>query len=228
MSRLFDKPYILDSIKAHYGFKKNVDFANFLGIATTTLSSWYARNSIDYELICAKCVDIDANWLFTGRGLMTNGKTEVTTYKLKTDDNKVSESVPLYNILAVAGIVSIFKDLNQQTPLDYIKIPNLPKCDGAIYITGDSMYPLLKSGDIVAYKEVADLSYLLWGEMYLLSIVLDGGDSYISVKYVQKSEKEGFIRLVSQNQHHQDSEIPRDAVKFAALVKASIRINSMG
>ena len=90
------------------------------------------------------------------------------------------------------------------------------------------MYPLLKSGDIIAYKEVSDLSYLLWGEMYLLSIVLDSGDSYVTVKYVQKGEQKGHVKLVSQNQHHQDREIPHDAIKFAALVKASIRINSMG
>lgn len=229
MSSYLDKSQILNKIKTHYGFKSNLEFSSFLGIAATTLSSWYSRNSIDFELIFAKCVDIDANWLLSGKGNMLKERYEVTTYKLRTDDNRVcEEEVPVYNILAVAGVVSLFKDLQAQTPIDYIHIPNLPKCDGAVYITGDSMYPLLKSGDIIAYKEVSDLSYLLWGEMYLLSIVLDGGDSYVTVKYVQKGEQKDHVKLVSQNQHHQDRELPRDSIKFAALVKASIRINSMG
>ena len=44
------------------------------------------------------------------------------------------------------------------------------KCDGAIHIVGDSMYPLLKAGDIVFYKEMSiDLQYIFYGEMYLLS-----------------------------------------------------------
>ena len=90
------------------------------------------------------------------------------------------------------------------------------------------MYPLLKSGDIVAYKEIQDLQNdIFWGEMYLVSIQL-GDEEYVSVKWVQKSEKgDTHIRLVSENQHHQPKDIPLSKVRAMALVKASIRINSM-
>ena len=117
---------------------------------------------------------------------------------------------------------------NDQIPIDYISIPNLPKCDGALTVAGDSMYPLLKSGDIVAYKEIQDLQNdIFWGEMYLVSIQL-GDEEYVSVKWVQKSEKgDTHIRLVSENQHHQPKDIPLSKVRAMALVKASIRINSM-
>jgi len=222
--------FIIDRLHSYFQVNSNIELAKKLGVSPTTISNWKTRNTIDYELIFTKCEEVNYNWLINGEGDMyLKDKYNVTTYKLKTDDNKVcEEEVPVYNILAVAGVVSLFKDLQTQTPLDYIHIPNLPKCDGAVYITGDSMYPLLKSGDIIAYKEVADLSYLLWGGMYLLSIVLDSGDSYVTVKYVQKGEQKDHVKLVSQNQHHQDRELPRDSIKFAALVKASIRINSMG
>lgn len=76
-------------------------------------------------------------------------------YKLKTDSNIRNQKIPLYDIEATAGVVELFRNKNGKTiPIDYISIPNLPKCDGAIYVTGDSMYPLLKSGDIVMYKEL--------------------------------------------------------------------------
>lgn len=232
MSVKINKTLILNDIKTHYGFKSDAEFARFLGIKPNTLSNWYARDTFDYEIIVTHCEDINTEWLF-GRGDMLKriedktSKIAIREFKHKTDDMRRSDRVPLYNIEAVAGIVAIFDDLHKQKPTDYLSIPNLPKCDGAVHVTGDSMYPLLKSGDIIAYKVLNNKENIFWGEMYLLSIDFDG-DSYITVKYVQKSEKEGYVKLVSQNQYHQDKEVPFDSVKFAALVKASIRINSMG
>ena len=136
--------------------------------------------------------------------------------------------MPLYELDATAGLVALFSDTTRSTPINYLQIPDLPPCDGAIYVRGDSMYPLLKSGDIVLYKEINNASgCLLWGEMYLLSFTLDGED-YITIKYVQKSEVEGFVRLVSHNPHHAPQEIPRDSIRAVALVKASVRFNTMG
>ncbi len=108
-----------------------------------------------------------------------------------------------------------------------IKIPNLPKCDGAITVTGDSMYPLLKSGDIVLYQETG-VNNIYYGEMYLLSVKVDHWEEYITVKYVQKSEKgENYVKLVSQNQHHQPKDIEISQIRAIAMVKASVRFNTM-
>lgn len=186
--------------------------------------------------------DLDANWLFTGSGDMIKKilsdserfseedrvNESASVYKLKTDRLIKSQAIPLYNLEATAGIVTLFSDTKANQPIDFIQIPNLPKCDGALYVTGDSMYPLLKSGDIVMYKQIQNIQDgLFWGEMYLISIDLDG-DEIVSVKYVQKSDKgEEFIKLVSQNQHHQDRDVHLSKVRAMALVKASIRINSM-
>lgn len=227
-----DKTLILNEIKGHYGFKTDAEFARFLGIKPNTLSNWYARNTFDYEILVTKCDDLNTDWLF-GRGDMLKDSSKIDSrvtireFKHKTDDMRKTDRIPLYNIEAVAGVVAIFDDLHKQKPTDYLTIPNLPLCDGAVHVTGDSMYPLLKSGDIIAYKVLNNKENIFWGEMYLLSIDFDG-DTYITVKYVQKSNLEGYVKLVSQNQYHQDKEVPFDSIKFAALVKASIRINSMG
>jgi phage repressor protein C with HTH and peptisase S24 domain len=89
------------------------------------------------------------------------------------------------------------------------------------------MYPLLKSGDIILYKQLNDVRDVFWGDMYLLSIDIDG-EEYITVKYVQKSDHDGFIRLVSQNQHHADKEVEISRVRAIALIKASIRMHTIG
>ncbi len=88
------------------------------------------------------------------------------------------------------------------------------------------MYPLLKSGDIVLYKQLRDLDDIFWGDMYLLSIDIDG-EEYITVKYIQKSERPGYVKLVSQNPHHADKEVAQERIRALALVKASIRMNSL-
>lgn len=176
--------------------------------------------------------NISAEWLLTGRGPMLKENIDrleepKSVYRLKTDNNIDDQAIPLYNLEATAGIVSLFKDSRETEPVDYIQIPNLPKCDGAVYVSGDSMYPLLKSGDIVMYKQIHNIKdNIYWGEMYLIS-VQDDGNEMVMVKYIKRSEKEGYITLVSQNKHHQDREVLLKKVKALALIKASIRINSM-
>ncbi len=226
-----DKSLILNEIKNHYGIEKDADFARFLEIKPQTLSSWYKRNTFDIELLYAKCEDIDGNFLLTGEGSVTKKVVSEANgiYPLKTDTLINSQEIPLYNVEASAGIVGLFNSHNDKVqPVDYISIPNLPKCDGALYVSGDSMYPLLKSGDIVMYKEINDIiNNIFWGEMYLVSIDVDG-EEYVSIKWIQKSDKgEDYIRLVSENRHHQPKDIPLGKVRAMAFIKASIRINSM-
>jgi phage repressor protein C with HTH and peptisase S24 domain len=212
-------------------------FENSLGASRGSISKAVKEGksigSNVLETIMSIYSDINPNWLLTGQGDMFIGDEEfllnkdVATFKLKTDNSLENQQIPLYDIEAVAGLVPLFSGKGKQTPLDYISIPRLPKCDGAVYVTGDSMYPLLKSGDIVLYKEVTDIkNEIFWGEMYLLSLDMSG-EEYITVKYIQKSDFNGCVRLVSQNKHHQDKDVEFDKIKALALVKASVRINAM-
>lgn len=149
-------------------------------------------------------------------------------YLQRTDKLQKNQMIPLFNLEAAAGLVDLFQHYNEITPIDHLSIPNLPKCDGAVFVTGDSMYPLLKSGDIVVYKQIYNIDEgIFWGEMYLVSVQMDD-EEYISVKYIQKSNKGNeYIKLVSQNGHHQPKDIHKDRIRALAMVKASVRINSM-
>lgn len=171
-------------------------------------------------------LNVNPEWLETGRGEMFNAEPDLTAYMHRTDNSLPLQSVPLYSVEGTAGLVPLFAEQARTKPLNYIHIPNLPKCDGAIYIVGDSMYPLLKSGDIVLYKQLHDIDNIFWGDMYLLSIDIDG-EEYITVKYIQKSDRPGYVKLVSQNPHHADKEVEIGRIRAIALVKASIRMNSI-
>ena len=93
-------------------------------------------------------------------------------------------------------------------------------------VTLYDMYPILKSGDIVGFKEINNFSNVIYGEMYIVAFHLDG-DQYLTVKYVNRSEKEGYVKLVSYNPHHEPMDLPVDTIQDMAIVKFSIRKNMM-
>ena len=204
--------------------------AQRLGVGKTALSmieTGKTRLSSRNRNILVQELNVNPSWLESGRGEMFNADPALSaSFGRGAEMTMPLQSVPLYSIEATAGLVPLFEQQESHSPINYIHIPNLPKCDGAVYVVGDSMYPLLKSGDIVLYKQLRDLDDIFWGDMYLLSIDMDG-EEYVTVKYIQRSEREGYVKLVSQNQHHADKEIEMRRIRALALIKASIRMNSM-
>lgn len=204
--------------------------AQRLGVGKAALSmieTGKARLSARNRNILVQDFNVNPEWIDSGKGKMFNAEPDLTAFNHRTDRSLPLQSVPLYSIEGTAGLVPLFADEAKFEPVNYINIPNLPKCDGAIYVVGDSMYPLLKSGDIVLYKQLSDVRDIFWGDMYLLSIDIDG-EEYITVKYVQKSDHEGYVRLVSQNQHHADKEVEISRIRAIALIKASVRMHTIG
>lgn len=237
MGRIIDNTLILNEIKSHFNFKNDAEFARFLEIKPNTLSNWYSRNSIDYQKIITKCVDIDANWLLTGEGSMLKEKSTLKTvaepiasYRKTKDKVYDLQRVPLFNLEATMGLVPVVNNngLDEEKIIDYISIPAMAICDGAIYASGDSMYPLLKAGDMVAYKKIdVDIDNIFFGEIYILALYIDQTSTMKTIKFVQKSDKgDDYIRLVSQNPHHADKDIRLNQIAAMGLVRASIRLHN--
>lgn len=213
------------------------------GIANGFLDKDGNIGSDKCEIIYSQYPDISLEWLITGKGNMLNSskklnikediqeadvETEVSIYKLRTDYYGVErQRIPLYEIDASAGLNMLFSSQNTQIPLDYITVPNAPKCDGALFVRGDSMYPILKAGDIICYKTVHNIDNLIRGEMYVLDID-NGEEQYLTVKFVKKSDKgNDYVTLVSENKHHADRDIRVDSIRSLGLIKLSIRYNTI-
>lgn len=219
-------------------YAKQLDFANDLGISQKDVSKMVSGQkkfipNEYFEFFMRKGYDL--NTLFDDdlplKKVSEDKKTvsePKARYLRRTDVMQKNQMIPLFNIEATAGLVELFNHVDEKTPIDFISIPNLPKCDGAVFVTGDSMYPLLKSGDIVIYKQIHNINEgIFWGEMYLISVQLDD-EEYVSVKYIQQSDLGlDYIKLVSQNGHHQPKDIHKDRIRALAMIKASVRINAM-
>ena len=128
-------------------------FAQQVGISPTVIENVVGtrqgKPSYDVlEKVCANA-NISAEWLLSGRGEMIRDEvsqldspTVQTQFSLRTDRPVDVQNVPLYELDASAGLVALFADQTRQTPISHIQIPDLPPCDGAVYVRGDSMYPL--------------------------------------------------------------------------------------
>ncbi|MFJ1474915.1 helix-turn-helix transcriptional regulator [Capnocytophaga cynodegmi] len=229
------KERILQFIE-YKGISKNKFYIE-TGISNGVLDKKSGLSMDTVEKFYSTYPEINPEWLLTGRGNMLKSDNENKESSIiihhgdrKTRDKIIeSQEIPLYDLEATAGLVDLFKGGKAAKVLETIKIPNLPSCDGALSVTGDSMYPLLKSGDIVLYKQIpVNPDSIFFGEMYLLGVMIDEFEEMITVKYVQKSDKgDDYVKLVSLNQHHQSKDIQIKRVTAMAIIKASIRFNTM-
>lgn len=226
---------IIQRIKQYIDFKdvKVSVLEKQVGMSNGSFASQLKKNKtigVDkLENILSRFTDINSDWLLYGQGEMIKvnilEERNFTAYK-KTDKNSKILEIPLYNIQTTSGIIDLFGNTEYEKPVDYVSIPKISDCDGALYVIGDSMSPLLKSGDIVVYKKVHNLEKnIIWGEMYLVYVKNDGNEFFFT-RFLKQSKQESFVQLVAQNPDHETIEFPISSIKAIALVKASIRVNS--
>ena len=157
MDTFLDVSGIVKRAKQALNFKKDSELASYLGVSRATLSNWCARNRIDFHLLLNKMRDVDLNWLLVGKGTprhrtkfcesdLVSGEVQMI-HNPKTAEAMDDRSVTLYDITAAANLKTLLTN-KQQYMVGKIQIPSIPLCDGAVYISGDSMYPILKSGDL--------------------------------------------------------------------------------
>lgn len=198
-------------------------FEKAIGAGNNTIGTSIKRNSNFSSGILSKILitypELSSSWLLTGKGSMYEAAL------LKESDLNAYQ-IPFYNdFRASAGKIKALRNLSSVAADGYIHVPHMPKCDGAVHVVGDSMHPLLKSGDIICYK-LKNKNTILYGEMYLVEWHDGDGDAYLMVKYLQKGTAPGCIKLSSYNDMHEDIEIKIEAIDELALVKCSIRFNT--
>lgn len=174
------------------------------------------------QIVGCATLQISGDWLLNGIGPMQRHTVNILHNPPYRDIGR--GAIPIYDINAAANLNTLFTN-DRQHLLGEIVIPNAPACDGAIYVRGDSMFPIVNNGDMVAYKKVNNLDYLRSGVMYLVDCQIDG-DDFLVVKYVKWEERDVTLRLISYNKLHEDMVIPASAVRAIALVKIVVSISA--
>lgn len=160
--------------------------------------------------IAKKFPKLNIDWILSGKGSMLK---EESLLPVATSPRNV---IRYYNMDASAGNVEMFENENSVEYEDLI-IPGFSDCQKALNVWGDSMYPILKSGEIVILKEW-DESFIEYGKIFL--IVTKNGNRMI--KYLKPGSESGKIKCVSENTAHDPFEIQIGDIHKLFLVKGHI------
>lgn len=60
----------VNSLVEYYGKGNKSEFARLLGTTPQVIATWIARDTMNYDLIYAKCESLSAHWLLSGEGEM--------------------------------------------------------------------------------------------------------------------------------------------------------------
>ncbi len=225
-----DKTTILNKIISYYNLKP-ADFASFIGVTPQVLTNWKRRNSYDPEKLYTKCIEFSPQWIISGDGPMLKSEYQDQDILISAEEdsghystsNQIQiRNIPLYSPHTDNSLEEMLKKGSKKAIIDnFIRIPDLSKCDGAIYINDDSMQPLLKSGDVIVFKTTTT-NNLSWGKMYLVEITENNHHS-IFFGNLQKSALEGHIKLTKENPLHKSTDISLAKIKAIAIVISYIK-----
>ena len=206
-----------------YGDGKNTVFASLIGSNEANVRGYRNNTMPKYDFLekIAKCFDINLKWLLTGEGSMFDvyksyNKSNTRNLTIINQDYKGS---PYYNVDFIGGFDLL---MNDQTinPDFYINYPPYNK-DGVVWVnlTGRSMEPELSNGDIIALKPMnTPIQYLPTKEIYAIVT-----EEWRTVKRIELSDRDGFIRLLPSNPEYKAQEIPISMITRVYAVLGSIR-----
>ena len=190
----------LEALIAHYSDGKPTRFAKYIGVAPSTISTWIARDSFDYDLLFAKCETISPEWLLTGKGPMLKTALQEAMMVEPIRSESPNKGAPYYDVDFLGGFDLTFNDqtINPEYSIDFK--PFNKSGVTWVNITGHSMEPKINHGDIIALKECR-LEDVQYGEIY--AVVLD---TIRTVKILRKAKDPNRMRYVPINEENYDEQ----------------------
>lgn len=190
-------------------FERNVDLANgYIKKFKGSIGSDKLNNIVSYY------PEINIDWLITGKGsMLKSDKAPQTTEKTPITGNTIKYYPSVSG--SMGGIE--FLDNPDEFYTDII-LPGFSECKFAVNAYGDSMYPVIKSGQIVVMMPWTE-RFIDWGHIYM--VVTKSG--YRAIKYLKPSKQEGFITCESENKENNPTfEIEMEDIHRLYLVKGWI------
>lgn len=218
----------LEAIIAHYGDGKPSQFAKSLGVAPSTISSWLSRDTFDYELLFAKCENINSAWLLTGEGdmlLSSPGNNQgLTKDEPRTNQPTTCHTqagIPLIPVDAVAGFNGIDSPTIQIHDCQRYLVPEFQQLNAEfmIRVSGSSMYPKYSSGDILACRKLTSYHFIQWGKIY----VIDSEQGAMVKRLFPCDEDADYVICKSDNPNYPPFELPKTEIRSLSIVLGAIR-----
>ena len=220
---------MLEALISHFTNGNKAQFSKLLGVSPQTISAWIARNTFDSELIYAKCRYVNPSWLLTGQGDMLVKNDVQQNVETKREAIPAMEGIssdiapiPLVTEHAAAGFGNDCFSIQESDVKDYYIIPKFRfnHVDFMIEVSGISMYPHFKSGDVIACTILHETKYIQWNRCHVIAT----RDQGILVKRIMPSEKEGCFKIVSENKDFPPFDLPKEDITGLALVVGCVSL----
>lgn len=171
--------------------------------------------------------DLNIIWLKTGVGEMLINE-ERKEKIISVDKTAISETgrkgALIYDIDATCGIDGRDIEFTDERVIGSIEAPEINSNSKIIFATGDSMIPLITSGDRIVVRKIESWDYFNYGQVYLIIT-----NDYRFIKRVRKHpvNPEDLILLRSENTDYDDIDLPKREIVHLFIVENILSIKNI-
>lgn len=193
-------------------------FANMIGMSQQRVNRLividkrngkYPRITDDLKLAINKVFNLPANYFYQS---IEEERAGLSTMKPSYGNGK-----PYYNVDFEMGYDLMVND--QTTNADYmIDFEPYNKCDCWCNARGNSMFPTISNGDVIAIKEIKDPSCLISGEIYAIVTTNE-------LRTIKRIKDNGdTITLIPDNKEYPEQTIDKDMILKVFRVLGSMKV----
>lgn len=161
---------IIDRIRQYLDFKGISDyrFEKELSLSKGYINKAKNPTSDVLMKICGIYTDMSPEWLVTGKGeMIKNAEREQKTIEIS--ESAISETkrkgALIYDIDATCGLSGRDIEFTDEKVIGSIDAPEINPDSKIIFATGDSMQPLIASGDRVVIRKIESWDYFNYGQV---------------------------------------------------------------
>ena len=216
---------IIERIKhliSELGYKQ-ADFARKIDMDPSNLSKYLNGRLPINDSVTNKVIvnmGVSKQWLLEGTDIPFPKSMPVAEVTLSASPSRQHIGVPVYDIDVTAGMMPRDMMFASERIVGYIDLPTLNPRSRVVTASGDSMAPVIRSGDMLAIRELSTAAHIVWGSIYVVLL-----DDYRLVKYVRRHQNPALVILHSENPNYDDMEIPRADIRELMLVESILHID---
>lgn len=171
--------------------------------------------------------DLNIAWLKTGVGEMLTD-SERSHKTVSVSQSSISErprkGALIYDIDGTCGTDGRALEFTDEKVIGSIDAPEINPNSQIIFATGDSMQPLIYSGDRIVVRKIESWDYFNYGQVYLVIT-----NEYRFIKRVRRhpSDEDNLIILRSENKEYDDITLKRKHIIHLYLVENILSIKNL-
>lgn len=155
--------------------------------------------------------ELNLDWLLTGEGDMLKSSgvdsTAIDSYEMQRAVS-YNQGVPYYDVDFLLGFDELETPATQ-APEYLINIPRYNNATLWCNASGDSMYPEICNGDIVALQRVEDFRFLPFDNVYAFITTND----MRTIKRIGRGSTPQSYRLIPTNKDYEEQDLPFEMIR---------------